>query len=545
MQLRVFAVLSFVPFWLMACGGGSGGTSEAPAASVTPLPAWTVTPTAMTTTPDVTFPSSADFTAVSSVFQDPVHIQATDPQNVVYLRQFSKRPDGGGYQLTLATSNRLGVGRYTGTVELRFCPVSNCAQQHPGSPQRVPYDITVVNPYQTPPLARIPGLPDWETHQGNAAHTGYVPLSLDAAKFTTRWRWQRFDGRSMGTPVVANDKVYVTTANAFFDHKLQAIKESDGTLAWEYATYFPTTAPAVSNGAVYFAKASSFSDGFLWSVNASDGSLRYRTAGSTSQAATGGQSPTVMAGKVYVNSVLDGTSAATGGPQSFDAATGSLTWTNYWEDPNRLQAATSALDAQFSYTVWETRNGNQRSRKVYALNATTGAIAKITDLGGVGPTSDPVPVLASNGGLLVSDGQTLRLVQPLSGSIVWEIETGSYAVDPVVAGDTLFVANGLSKRLEARNLNTGALLWAWPIDATLDKFFFSNMVVTDSHVFVSTHRATYAIDRNTHVPAAWSYPMAGAKAISANGVLYIATAANNVPGFNPITDGGLTAINLR
>ncbi|MES2582231.1 MAG: PQQ-binding-like beta-propeller repeat protein [Pseudomonadota bacterium] len=542
MRFKVFAVVAFVPFWLMACGGGSGGGTTAP---VTPLPAWTVTPAAMTAAPDVTLPSSAVFTAASNVFQDPVYIQAVDPQNVVYLLQSSRRVDGGGYQLTLATSKRLAVGRYTGSVELRFCPVSDCAQQHPGSPQRVPYDITVVNPYQTPPLSRIPGLPDWETHQGNAAHTGYVPVSLDAAKFTTRWRWQRFDGRSMGAPVVANDKVFVTTANAFLHHTLQAIKEADGTLAWEYANYFLTTAPAVSNGAVYFAKASSFSDGFLWAINASDGSLRFRTAGSTSQAATGGQAPTIMAGRVYVNSALDGASAATGGTQSFDATTGSLAWARSWDDAYRFQAGTPALDAQFSYTVWESFQGNQRSRKVYALDAATGAIAKVTDLGGVGPTSDPVPVLASNGRLLVSDGQTLRLVQPLSGSILWTLETSSYAVEPVVAGDTVFVANGLRKQLEARNLNTGDLLWAWPIDAALDQFFFSNMVVTDSHVFVSTRRATYAIDRNTHRPAAWSYPMAGAKAISANGILYIATAADTLPGFNPINDGGLTAINLR
>ena len=32
------------------------------------------------------------------------------------------------------------------------------------------------------------GAPEWATFQGNAAHTGYVPVTIDPNQFATRWQ---------------------------------------------------------------------------------------------------------------------------------------------------------------------------------------------------------------------------------------------------------------------------------------------------------------------------------------------------------------------
>jgi hypothetical protein len=62
-----------------------------------------------------------------------------------------------------------------------------------------------------------------------------------------------------------------------------------------------------------------------------------------------------------------------------------------------------------------------------------------------------------------------------------------------------------------------------PLDPTLTigtRTFDSEVLLTDSLIFVSTNLATYGIDTSTH-QLVFSYPFPGRLALSRNGILYI------------------------
>ena len=95
----------------------------------------------------------------------------------------------------------------------------------------------------------------------------------------------------------------------------------------------------------------------------------------------------------------------------------------------------------------------------------------------------------------------------------------------------MYAVNNVPLRLEARAESDGALLWSWAANAS-DSEFFSEVLVTDSLIFVSTDQRTYAIDMQTRRPV-FSYPAVGKLVLSPNGILYIHNTTN------------LTAINVK
>lgn len=131
-------------------------------------------------------------------------------------------------------------------------------------------------------------------------------------------------------------------------------------------------------------------------------------------------------------------------------------------------------------------------------------------------------------------------------TLAWQVR-GKFPGNPVYAGGVLYAAQSAPFRVEARDPATGSILWTWVEPQSLRSGFRStdiqeiapggDIVVTDSHLFVSSHSRVYAIDLRTH-GLAWNYSRPGRLAISARGVLYIATGWWD-------GDGQLVAINLK
>jgi outer membrane protein assembly factor BamB len=84
----------------------------------------------------------------------------------------------------------------------------------------------------------------------------------------------------------------------------------------------------------------------------------------------------------------------------------------------------------------------------------------------------------------------------------------------------VYAVNNLPLRLEARAEADGTLLWSWALPSGSDTQFVSEVLLTKNLAFVSTDRATYAVDLATHEPV-FSYPASGKLALSANAILYI------------------------
>jgi hypothetical protein len=85
-------------------------------------------------------------------------------------------------------------GMYQGNVELHLCKDLPCTAEYAGSPTLLPYSVKVMAASNLTPLVPMGGAGEWAMHQANAAHTGYVPVTLDAARFNRRWRWVTTSG---------------------------------------------------------------------------------------------------------------------------------------------------------------------------------------------------------------------------------------------------------------------------------------------------------------------------------------------------------------
>ena len=514
---------------LTACGGGGGNSSPPPALSFTPATVVAETDTNVATALSVS--ARASFSTSSAVF---VVVEGAG----IIGPSVSLTPQGDGtFTAAFTTDPALRAGRHTGELIVHVCPVANCAQEFPGSPVRLPYDFTVGVVPNLTPLQRLAGAADWETHQGSPSHAGHVPVSLDASRFSLRWRWVSADtGTNLGLsrPVVAGDTVYVASSGYFASmSRLLALNENEGASRWthDFGNIFRLNAPAVSGGAVY-AASSGHQDTAMWSFSAADGSLLFRTPFSSQWEHY--DAPAVIDGMVYTNA------GSYGGMQAFNATTGTSPW---YSPLQQYDQWTPAVDASYAYA----NVGGQ----LYILNRADGSTARTVTLPGFawnGWQSMTSPVLPGDGSVLVRSNGTgvynpqnpnlLSRVNAATGAIIWSV-SAPFVTDPVVAAGVVYVANATPLRLEARSLATGDLLWNWPLGDTADTRFMGNLLVTDSHVFLSSQRRTYAVDLRTR-NSVWTYRKAGYKALSRNGILYISTLLEDGS-----SDAGLTAVNLR
>lgn len=531
--------LAWAGVWaLAACGGGGGGGST-PAST----PALELTPRALSSPVelDVGVPKSFAvrarpmFTATGTVY-----VVIVDTSGVLNPQvSIAAQPDG-SYLASLSTAG-LARGHYAGEIEVRVCPVSNCQTQFPGSPVKLPFDFTVgVTPNLTA-LSALPGAPDWATVQGNLGHTGHVPVTLDASRFNTRWRWATaVSGLASSPAVTANGVVFVALSNPPANYtrtpQMTALREADGTEQWTRS--FPAqntlSPPSVQGGTVFAASSNLYVMSLLWGLDPASGAPKFqRQMSSSLQVAGTFNAPTVTDTRLYLNANECGCLA------EFDPVTGNPgSQTSF----GSMGQSAPAADASYVY--------DNVSGRLYRLLRSTGAVDttfSFADGSWEALHSQAAPVLPGDGTVLarthgawelLSPTQALTRVDASFSSARWSV-AGSFATDPVTAAGVVYVANLSPAQVEARSLATGALLWSWPLSAAGDSGYVGNLLLTSSHLFVSTGQHTHALDLNTHA-SAWSTPRIGHKALSANGVLTISTMDST-----GASDGGVSAFNLR
>lgn len=460
--------------------------------------------------------------------------------------QFSGGPvtvSGQGLNRVLVLNPTLAPGSYSGQIELHICKLQPCAQELPGSPVIVPYSITLRPSINLSTLARSPGVGEWAQYQGNATHTGYVPMTLDASKFNRRWRWSVPVSESTGQsnvattfqPVVTSDNlVYVLTSGYFQSATLYALTEHDHTLQWQkaFGSIFAANPPSTDAGTVYLAT-SGHEDTAMWAFNGSTGAQKFRTAFDSQWEHY--LAPTIVDGNVYTNG------GYYGGMLSFKAADGTRNW---FGNLSQYDQWTPAVDGSYAYAFMpnglvglNVADGGQ----AFVINDPNNAVQAYSVNG--------APMLIGPGNVLVingsgASGSRNRLVSfDVAGrSIKWSVE-GSFSGAPAHARGILYAINGA--QFEARSAVDGSRLWAWlPDEASTDPFHIEygqaarNIIVTDNLVFVSTVTRVYAINIATH-QTVWTFDKPGSLALSPNGILYVSTAAvGDLPA-------GLYAINLR
>ena len=412
----------------------------------------------------------------------------------------------GSYYIAMTTRHDLTPGVHKGSVELRMCHDLACASEYPGSPVRVPYAFTVLAPTRLTPLSRAPGVAEWETFQGNAAHTGYVPLTLDTGKFSLRWRWsppgERQSARLGST---FNGQLFVVSSSG----TVFALREHDGVANWSrdfnngVATHVHS--PAAANGLVYV-KVDNYPNAAVHGLHAASGATAF-----TSDASTGRNERvpvTVAGGKLY---------ASGGALYAYDAASGARLWAVKARDGEKW---TPTVANGRVYLYHPVSFGSPGSAVLASYDAASGAMPGELYHGKQDTQSTAQAVVAGEAHVLYTAAIGLTRFNTAANKVDWAID-GGYFVAPALAGAVMYAANQKPYQLEARSALDGSLLWKWSRDNSWGTGGFrSNVVATDNLVFVSDNNVTYAMDISTR-RVAWSFPQSGQLALSPNGILYI------------------------
>lgn len=365
--------------------------------------------------------------------------------------------------------------------------------------------------------------------QADAKHTGYLPVSLDPTLFSLRW--QKNVGTNFGlNPVTAGDgKVFVTLYTYFTDvPSLFALRSLDGTTLWSkgFGSVFSVNPPSYAYGKVYVQTGNHASDTFLHAFDAATGALVFLTPHQAQWERY--YAPTIDAGKVYV----DG--GYYGGMYSFDATTGAQLW---FAGLPQYDQWTPALAGGIAYAyVGEYTPG------LYGIDRATGAqVLFIPDPDFVwdGWSMNLAPVVGGHDDVIaIHDGRLISFDTAL-GTIRWQVQD-QFAGQPSVAHDRIYAVNG--SHLYVVDELTHAALWWWqPPTGTPT----GPVIVTDTHIFVSTADAVYAVDLATG-QSVWSYPAGGYLALadstlfvaSSNGVLTAITVPYLLPAALAVHDPG-------
>jgi hypothetical protein len=533
--LRGRTLIGLACLILTACGGGSGGGGS----SSNNNSGGTTTPPPAAATPEVKLLSGAvtrfaaqntsvalevqikpNFTPTGTLF-----VNASDKAGVIGQQVDVTAGTDGSYVLALQTASGTPAGHYTGDITLKLCADQACATAQAVPSMTVPYDVTVLDYGSAWPGDRLTALTpwtdvaDWSTFQGNAGHTGYVPVNIKPEQLLPRWKTGAVSQSSVSfygyaaTLVAANGILYAAGNNL-----LKARNESDGTLAWSYdvsgLTYPSVNPPAVANGVVYMAAGAQDST-YLFAFDAASGAVRFK-APMRSQWENY-LAPVALSDAVYTNSGTYGGLYAftTTGEQMFFA--------------NQLDTSmwSPAVDANSVYvydgnlSVYDRKTGQLQigikdanfTNYVYQING--------------------APVLGATGNVFAANyanaflnggtmGNELLKFNAAKGYVDWRVK-GNYPLTPAYADGVLYAPNTTPYRVEARAEADGALLWSWVPGQASETGWNGEPIVTRNLLFVSSNKATYAIDLHTH-KAVWSYPMGGRLALTRSGILYIQNA---------------------
>lgn len=464
-----------------------------------------------------------------------VYAKASDA-NGVFSAPVAVNASAGSYQLELATLSSASPGLHTGQAVVSLCRDADCT-----TPQAVPsvwvnYIVNVLSPGDAWPgdhlttLSSIQGAPEWATFRGNAAHTGYVPVTLDPNQFDTRWQisvptFLYFNSLfNLATVTTEGGNFYMAGANA-----ITARSEYDGSTLWSYSfsglPYPSVNPPAVSNGIVYVA-AGQQSSTYMFALDAGTGAKLFQSAMSSQWEHY--LAPTVGPSGVYTNA------GTYGGLYAFNSQ-GTLL---YFASTAQQSAWTPAIDSDsvYAYTGDALRVFDPVLGTLKTNISDPTFTNYIYEIGGSAVLGAANSVFAAAYGNS-SFGNSLVHFNLLSNTVDWTIK-GNYPSTPAYDSGIIYAANNNPLRVEARSEVDGTLIWSWTPPASGDTRFVSEVLLTQNTVIVSTNLSTYAIDLSTH-HVVWSYPTAGNLALSPNGILYIEGYGANS------TTTTLTAINVH
>lgn len=386
------------------------------------------------------------------------------------------------------------------------------------------------DPSPPPTTSAPPELePAWRMVQGNASHTGYVPVRVGRSAPAVAWEWP--DAKDSASPpainpvVTGHGSVYVATESYYCEATLYALDALSGAARWtrgfdDTCNFNP---PAVGGDRVFVATSSGHEGAELWALHPGDGRQVFHTPFDNQWYEM--PAPTVYDGAIYTN-------GGNGGVYAFDRA-GAPLWASSAEDID-IQAPAVGADHVYHYS------GTALSILDRASGRRLGTISDTPDPGTFASYMG-APVIGGHGNVIVhsrsSDGQgrVLSSFNVASKKREWSTAR-EYDTAPALANSLLYAGRNAGMAVDAIDEFTGEVLWSWsPAPGRGDTGFRHNIIVTDDLLLVSTDAAVYAVDLATR-ETAWRHDDPGQLALSGR-FLYIVTGADT-------SDGRLVALDL-
>jgi hypothetical protein len=342
----------------------------------------------------------------------------------------------------------------------------------------------------------------WTTNQGDAGHTGYVPVSIDVS--ATQVAWQRTLDGKLNPLAIADGRVFASQLSNNSDptRKVMALDAANGNTIWTASPANSRLAPpAYANGTVYVQNTStntSIITPYLTGFNATTGAVVTQTQ-YTQQGGELYNAPTPFQGNIHF------AGGTFGGLYSANGTTGTTNW--FQSNLPQPFGWSPAVNSSFAYGYL---SDSSHTKGLYAINRTSGAIAYVipdpylppgwgTNYADVGTTAT---LGSQQDAFAISFGRLVKF-NLASPSIAWVLPN-TPTTFAVGKGNVFAAVNadiwGVGTRLDALSEASGQLLWSWtpPSESIL-----SNIVVTDTDLFFATATKIYGIDLLTH-QMAWS-----------------------------------------
>ncbi|GAB5350333.1 Outer membrane protein assembly factor BamB [Qipengyuania sp. 483] len=494
--------------FLTSCGGGDG--SSPPVSGPPPVPTLSVTLSENSADISISEGESAEFgfdasytgSSSDSVIAD----VAVGGQR--YILKGAPVASGKTFSVNFETIPFPTGGLSSSEIVFRLCKTATCETVYPGSTKRFTVNLDV-------------SVNDWATFQRDNAHTGYVPVRFDPARFTKAWEWtDTFTAGRIRPPAASEGKVLIVTArdggSAYAGTaRLKAFETSSGKEIWSYdmGDQFHASGPSISNELVHVTSMrSSSSSNPQWVFNLGSGTFKNQMSFAAqwtdfNQPVADGNEVYVAAG--YYGSVIYGYDADAGTQKWVTERTGGAVW----------GGQSMALDDTHAYYYSGTA--------LDQVERATGKIVKsIADPEYVTYTYDYAagPVLDGKGNVFLFSGDKrfegsnkIVAMSLATGSIKWR-SAAEYSTAFALADGTIYAVRSDARVLSAINSENGKVLWSTPLPGS--DVLLGNVIATENLIFVSSASQTWAIDRKDQDHSViWEAPTGGRLAITPDSYL--------------------------
>ncbi|WP_193378580.1 outer membrane protein assembly factor BamB family protein [Sphingomonas sp. Mn802worker] len=408
------------------------------------------------------------------------------------------------------------------------------------TPTPQPTPTPTPSPSPTPLASPTPIAADgnWSTLQGDPGHTGYVRSTFNTAAFADAWTIT-----TSGTPsdvAARSGGIFYNSVHGDGHIYTHAVSTTNGSSLWvfdigttRYAQTRRLYAPAYANGRVVSMAPNDTSTGApMQVINATTGG--YVSTPTYDAQFSDGSVVTPVGEDLFFSSGYYGNVV-----YAADALTATRLWrTEVAGDYGGyvMQGESVAVDQNYVY-FFKGGSLGILSRTGKLLKSIQNSFFTQNGLSYFGEY-DGAPILDGKGRIFTfTDNYSIGKALPIaafsydSERPLWRSGL-SYTGQAAVRGDRLYAVRSASTIVDLIDTASGAITAS--IDVGGNANLSSNVVVSDSHLFVSSATTTFAVDlTKSDYPTMWKTSFGGSLAITPDGYLIIATST------------GLHAVKLR